>query len=95
VKVEDLSFKKGKLKFSVSDFFMDKKEVGALEIRIRLNNGQGKSVFDQKKRIKATQKKINIALNIRGLKTGNYDVVVDVTDLYTKSSSTELLKAAI
>ena len=95
VKIQGLSFKKGKLKFVISDFLWDKKEGGALAIRIRINNVQGISVFDQKKTIKATQKKINISLNIRGLKNGEYDVVVDVTDLFSKSSGTELLKVAI
>jgi hypothetical protein len=95
IKIQDLNFKNGKLTFVISDFFWDKKDGGALSIRIRINDPQGKSVFDQKKTIKATQKKINIALNIRGLKNGDYDVVVDVNDLFTKMSSTQLLKTTI
>ena len=95
IKIQDLSFKKGKLQFVISDFFWNKKDGGALSIRIRINNLQGISVFDQKKTIKAIQNNINISLNLPGLKKGVYDVMVDVTDLFTKSSSTELLKAAI
>jgi len=95
INIQDLNFKKGKLTFVISDFFWNKKDGGALSIRIRINDPQGKSVFDQKKIIKATQKKINIALNIRGLKNGDYDVVVDVNDLFTKMSGTELLKTKI
>jgi hypothetical protein len=95
VKIQNLDFKKGKLKFSISDFFMDKKKGGALSIRIRINDPQGNSVFDQKKSIMATQKIINISLNFPGLKNGDYDVVVDVNDLYAKTSSTELLKTKI
>jgi hypothetical protein len=95
VQIQNLNFKKGKLMFVVSDFFWNKKEGGALSIRIRIHDPQGNSVFDQKKRIKATQKKINIALNIGGIKSGDYDVVVDVTDLFSRSSSTELLKTSI
>ncbi len=95
IKIQDLNFKKDKLLFVISDFFWNKKEGGALSIRIRINDPQGKSVFDQKKTIKATQKKINIALNIRGLKKGDYNVVVDVNDLFTKMSSTQLLKTTI
>jgi hypothetical protein len=81
--------------FVISDFFWNKKEGGALSIRIRIHDPQGASVFDQKKTIKASQNNINISLNLPGLKKGVYDVMVDVTDLYTKSSSTELLKATI
>jgi hypothetical protein len=66
-----------------------------LSIRIRINDPQGNSVFDQKKSIMATQKIINISLNFPGLKNGDYDVVVDVNDLYAKTSSTELLKTKI
>jgi hypothetical protein len=95
VKIEDLKFKKGKLMFGISDFFWHKKEGGMLSIRIRVKDQQGNSVFDQKKNIKATQKKINIALNISGLKKGEYNVVVDVNDLFTKMSSTQLLKTTI
>jgi hypothetical protein len=95
VKIQNLNFKKGKIMFVISDFFWNKKDGGALSIRIRINDPQGNSVFDQKKSIKATQKKINIALNISGLKNGEYDMVVDVNDLYAKTSSTELLKTTI
>lgn len=95
VKIQNLKFKKGRLMFVISDFFWNKKDGGALSIRIRINNHQGNSVFDQKKSIKATRKTINIALNIKGLKSGDYDVVVDVNDLFTKMSSTELLKTTI
>ncbi len=92
VKIEGLKFKKEKLMFGISDFYWHKKEGGMLSIRIRVKDQQGKSVFDQKKNIKATQKKINIALNIRGLKKGDYNVVVDVSDLYTKKTTTQHLR---
>ena len=95
VQIQNLNFKKGKLIFIISDFFWNKKDGGALSIRIRILDPQGTSVFDQKKSIKASQNKINISLNLPGLKKGNYDVVVDVTDLFSKSSSTELLKITI
>jgi hypothetical protein len=95
VQIQNLNFKKGKLMFVISDFFWNKKEGGALSIRIRIHDPHGASIFDQKKSIKASQNKINISLNLPGLKKGVYDVMVDVTDLFTKSSSTELLKATI
>ncbi len=95
MKIKDLNFKKGKLTFSMADFFMDKGKGGALSVRIRINEENGKSVFDQKKTIKATQKTINISLNFNSLKNGPYDVIVDVTDIFTKSAETGTLKIQI
>ena len=95
IKIEDLTFKKGKLRFAVSDFYWQKKEGGMLSIRIQIKDQQGKSIFDQKKAIKATQKKITIALNIMDLPAGEYDFVVDVNDLFTKMNKTQFLKTTI
>ncbi|MCK4942090.1 MAG: hypothetical protein KAS65_00865, partial [Candidatus Aminicenantes bacterium] len=97
INIENLRLKKGKLMFGVSDFYMDKEDGGILRIHIRIEDQQGKSVFDQKKIITATRKsiQINIDLNIRDPKSGEYNVVVDVNDLYTTISDTQLLKTTI
>lgn len=94
-RIEDLRFKRGKLMFGISDFFWDKKEGGKLTVRIRINTPRGQSVFDQKKAIRASQEKINLSLNFNTLKSGEYDFVVDVTDLSTSMTATGLLKARI
>ncbi len=97
INIENLRLIKGKLMFNVSDFYMDKEDGGILRIHIRIEDQQGKSVFDQKKIMKATRKNIhiNINLNISALKNGEYNVVVDVNDLYTTISDTQLLKTTI
>jgi VWFA-related protein len=93
--IRDLKFNQGKLVFGVTDFTWKEKEGGILSIHIRIEDQQGKTVFDEEKTVKATQKKINIALNIKGIEKGEYDVVIDVVDLFTKMSGTEILKTKI
>jgi hypothetical protein len=97
INIEDLRLKKGRLMFNVSDFYMDKEDGGILRIHIRIEDQQGKSVFDQKKIIKATRKsiQINIDLNIKDPKNGEYNIVVDITDLYTTIRDTQFLKTTI
>lgn len=95
--IENLKLKSGRLMFCVSDFYMDKEDGGILGIHIRIEDQQGKSVFNQKKIIKATRDniQINIDLNIRDPKNGEYNVVVDVNDLYTTFRDTQLLKTTL
>ena len=68
---------------------------GKLEIRIRIKNRQDIDIFDQSKELTARQKKINLSLNFAGIGRGKYDIVVDVKDLNTNKTTTELLQTEI
>ena len=95
LKIQKVIFKKGKLMFTLTDIFINKKNKGNLSIIIRIKNKFDQSIFDQKKLIRATQKKLDMSLNFPTLDKGVYDLIIDVTDLYTNESVTEALKIEI
>ena len=86
VKVEGFSFKRKILAFAVKDFLMRKiegKTFGQMEVRIRLIQG-GKSLFDQKKMLRAQKDVMKISLPMfKNIKKGTYDFMIDVKDLMT------------
>lgn len=96
VVISDLKFKKKKLSFSITGFVMKKKEgTGAVNVRIRINDKNGKSLFDKSKTLKTTKKKANLSLNFQWLKPGKYEILVDVKDLFTGKTGTDIIKAKI
>ena len=97
INIEDLRFGQGRLTFNVSNFYMDSEEGGVIRIHVRIENLKGKTVFNQRKIIKATRDniRININLNMLENKTGEHNIVVDVNDLYTTIRDTCLLKTTL
>ncbi|MEN8222418.1 MAG: hypothetical protein ABFR36_04080 [Acidobacteriota bacterium] len=96
VVISDLKFKKKKLSFVMSGYVKKKKEgTGAINVRIRINDKSGKSLFDKNKTLKTTKDKANLSLNFPWLKPGKYEVLVDVKDLYTGKTGTDLIKIKI
>lgn len=96
VVISDLKFKKKKLSFSMTGFVMKKKEgTGAINVRIRINNKDGKSLFDKSKTLKTTNKKANLSLNFQWLKPGKYEILVDVKDLFTGKTGTDIIKTKV
>jgi len=93
VVISDLKFKKKKLSFAMSGYVKKKKEgTGAINVRIRINDAAGKSLFDKNKTLKTTKDKANLSLNFPWLKKGKYEVLIDVKDLYTGKTGTDILK---
>ena len=95
VKIKACHFKNGKLSMSIGDFYFHEENGGKLTIRIQVKNQQGIAVFDQKKQIDATQRDINLSLNFSRIGRGKYKVVVDVVDLVTQKSATEMVEGQI
>ncbi len=96
VVISDLKFKKKKLSFSMSGYVVNKKNGnGIINVRIRINDNSGKSLFDKNKSLNTTKQTANLSLNFAWLKPGKYEIVVDVKDLNTKKTGTDLIKVKV
>ncbi len=96
VVISGLKFKKKKLSFSMAGYVMKKGEgAGAVNVRIRVNDDGGKSLFDKSKTLKTTKDKANLTLNFQWMKPGKYEVLVEVKDLYTGKMGTDIIKVKV
>jgi hypothetical protein len=95
IQIKKCNFQNKRLTLLVSDFYWHNEEGGKLTIRVQVKNNTGASIFDQKKTINATKKQVNISLNFSNLDKGDYNFIVDVQDLYTNKTATEMIKTKI
>ncbi len=96
VVISDLKFKKKKLSFSMAGYVMKKGEgTGAINVRVKVNDKSGKNLFDKNKTLKTTKTKANLSLNFQWITKGKYDVVVEVKDLYTGRTGTDIIKIKV
>jgi len=96
VVISKLKFKKKKLSFSMSGFVVNKKNGnGIINVRIRINDNSGKSRFDKDKTLNTTKQTANLSLNFAWLKPGKYEIIVDVKDLNTKKTGTDIIKIKV
>lgn len=63
-----------------------------LNIRVRINNRQDITVFDQTKDLAAKQKTVTLSLNFAGIGKGKYNIVIDVKDLFTRKTDSEIIQ---
>jgi hypothetical protein len=98
LKIQELSFKDGKLSFAVSAFSMAKvkgETTGVLSVRIRVLAAAQQSVFDQTKNLFADKKKISLSLGFGSLAPGKYDIIVDVLDQVSGKTCTEVIQPTL
>jgi len=96
VMISDLKFEGKKLSFTMSGYGRKKKDnSGAVNVRIRINDASGKSLFDKNKTLKTAKEKAGLSLNFPWLIKGQYEILVDVKDLYTKKTATDVIKIKI
>lgn len=92
VKIKKASFKDKTLTLTLADFYMKKDLGGKLNIQIRIKNRQDITVFDQTKDLNAKQKEISLSLNFGGIGKGKYDIIIDVKDLFTQKTDSEIIQ---
>lgn len=98
VKINSLSFKNKHLNMELSDFYIMKRKQGnggKLSIRIRINNIQEITIFDETKEMFANQDKVKISLDFSAITRGKYEIIVDVTDMYTEKTASELIQVDV
>lgn len=90
IKVEDVSFKRKNLKFTVKSYMIrhvENKAVGRFKVRIRIiNRADNKPAFDSQKVLTATKKETAISLPPQAFKRvtrGEYNIMIDITDMFT------------
>ena len=92
VKIKDASFKNKQLSLTLTDFYLKKNLGGKLNIRIRINNRQDITVFDQSKDLNAKQKQVTLSLNFAGIGQGKYNIIIDVKDLFTQKTDSDIIQ---
>jgi len=92
VQIKKASFIDKTLTLTLTDFYMKKDLGGKLNIRIRIKNRQDITVFDQSKDLNAKQKEISLSLNFGGIGKGKYDIVIDVKDLFTQKTDSDIIQ---
>ena len=81
---------------TVSDFFMtvdSKKKMGKLSVRVRLINENNENVFDQKRLVVAKKKNVNISINFEAIPRAKYNIIIDVSDLFTERTAMDFLES--
>jgi hypothetical protein len=87
IKIEEFSFDRKILAFTVTDYMMkekDKNTLAQMKIRICLKDKEGHSLFDQEKILTARENETKISLgNFKTIKRGEYDFLISAKDLFT------------
>jgi hypothetical protein len=94
VTLSGITFHANRLNMTVTDFFMPEnktKQLGKLNVRVRLINDQSENIFDQKRLIVARKEDVNISISFEAIPPAKYSVIIDVTDLYTGRTAMDFL----
>jgi hypothetical protein len=101
IQIKNLSFNKNKFSMIITDFQMKKGqngETGKIVVRIRIRNLQEQDnniQFDQSRTMLPQRDVVTISLNFPRLKKGNYDFIVDASDLISGKACRNTLPVAI
>jgi hypothetical protein len=87
IKIENVSFDRKILAFTVTDYLLKEKDetpIGRLKVRIRLEDKDNRSLFDQEKILTDRKSELTVSLSaFKRIKTGEYDFLIDAADLFT------------
>lgn len=81
--------------FKLSNFEIKKSKEsnsGRLGINIIIKDRSGKILFDEKKEIFPVKSSTEMHIEFDWLKTGKYDLIIDVKDLFSNHKAFEYLK---
>jgi len=92
VKLNDLIFDNKRLTFSIKDIMRRKSGkllTGKVKVHISIKSSSGIELFNKSKVMNAEKNKVRISIGIKWLKSGKYDLIVDVLDILTGKSAFE------
>jgi len=98
IKIENLQFVNKKLIFKLINFelFKQKKlKSGKIGVNLIIRDQSGKILFDENKRLSPEQKSTEMSIGFNWLKSGKYDLIIDVKDLLTNHNAFEYLKIEV
>ena len=90
ISIENFSFEQKKLHFVISNFLqgkINKKKIGKLKVRIKIDNIQGITIFDDIKNLDAVKQTVNVSIPFKELGEGEYEIFIEVTDLLTQKNT--------
>lgn len=99
IALEDISFNEKKLYMEISNFLRrktDEGKIGKVSVRVRIKNREGDAAVFDKSRYLVPEKKITtITIDFDWLKKGEYNIVIDVTDMLTGKTAMEFLQPTV
>ncbi len=98
VKVENLQFLDKKLFFRMINFKQKKYKkikAGKIQVNVIIKNDFGKILFDENKILNPEKKSTEMSIGFNWLKSGKYDLIIDVRDMLTNHKAFEYLKIEV
>ncbi len=95
VQLKDVSFNEKKLSMEISNFLLKKTRQGnegRLNVRVRIKDSDNQSLYDKSRYLETKKKITNISIDFEWLTKGEYNILVDVTDLLTGKTAMEFLQ---
>ena len=98
VQLDEISFKEKTLKMAISKFLMWEsggKEEGKISVRVRIKDTDARVIFDRSRFLVPEKKITTISIGFDWLAKGQYNVIVDVTDMLTGKTAMEFLQPVV
>jgi hypothetical protein len=98
VKINEISFKEKKLFLVISNFLrkkLSKREIGKLNVRVRIKNHNNEIIFDESRIILPKKELTTLTINFKWMKRGEYYVIVDIVDIFTGKTIMEFLQPEV
>ena len=99
IELADLSFAEKKLYMEISNFLMQETgngKKGKIAVRVRIKTREGNtSVFDKNRYLVPEKKITTITIGFEWLKKGEYNIIIDTTDMLTGKTAMEFLQPTI
>ncbi|MFC2155018.1 hypothetical protein ACFLRB_00810 [Acidobacteriota bacterium] len=91
IKIKNFAFQDKVISFTIFDYKKEKtedEEAGKFKIRIRVSDNENTSLYDQTKSLTSKKGELNLSIGLKWLDIGEYNVIIDYTDLLTGTSDT-------
>jgi VWFA-related protein len=98
IKLNSISFKEKKLAIAISNFLMRKTgagKKGKISVHVRIKDENNKTVFEKSRFLVPDKKITNITIDFDWIKKGEYNIIVDVSDILTGKTAMEFLQPQV
>ncbi len=98
IKLDDISFKEKKLFMAIGDFLMQptkEGDRGRISVRVHITDAADKVVFEKSRLLSPEKKVTTITIDFDWLGKGEYNVLIDVSDMLTGKTAMDFLQTTI
>lgn len=98
IMIDAVSFNEKKLSMAISNFLLqgtDKGSAGKISVHVRIKDEENKMVFDKSRFLVPEKKITTITIDFDWLEKGEYNVIVDVSDMLTGKTAMEFLQPQV